>query len=102
LKNILEYGTHVLWELSHPRMLNARTYFARMNNNRTHDSWLTEHHLLKGAEEFFRLNEYSNIEYDKEFDKGSRRVMISSSNGKQSDLKRTTRRKRGIHDLRCA
>jgi len=40
-------------------MVNARTYFARMNNNRTYDSWLTEHHLLKGAEEFFRLNEYS-------------------------------------------
>ena len=53
-------------------MVNARTYFARMNNNRTHDSWLSEHHLLKGAEEYFRVNEYSNIEYDKEFDQGSR------------------------------
>jgi hypothetical protein len=46
-------------------MVNARTYFARMNNNRTHDSWLNEHHLIKGAEEFFRINEYSNIEYDR-------------------------------------
>ena len=52
-------------------MVNARTYLARMNNNRTHDSWVTEHHLLKGAEEYFRVNEYSNIEYDKEFNQGS-------------------------------
>ena len=85
MKNILEYGTHVLWELSHPRMLNARTYFARMNNNRTHDSWLTEQYLLKGAEEFFRSNEYSNIEYDKEFDKGSRSFSSAISAYKKAE-----------------
>jgi hypothetical protein len=52
-------------------MLNARTYLARMNNNRTQDSWLAEHHLLKGAEVYFKVNEYFNIEYDKMFDQGS-------------------------------
>jgi hypothetical protein len=66
-------------------MLNARTYFARMNNNRTHDSWLTEQHLLKGAEEFFGLNEYSNIEYDKEFDKGSRSFSSAISAYKKAE-----------------
>ena len=34
LKNILEYGIQALCELFHPRMVNARTYLARMNNNR--------------------------------------------------------------------
>jgi hypothetical protein len=67
-------------------MVNARTYFARMNNNRTHDSWLTEHHLLKGAEEFFRVNEYSNIEYDKEFDQGSRRFSSAISACKKAEV----------------
>jgi hypothetical protein len=66
-------------------MVNARTYFARMNNNRTHDSWLTEHHLIKGAEEFFRINEYSNIEYDTEFNQGSRRFSLAISACKKAE-----------------
>ena len=58
-----------------------------MNNNRTHDSWLTEQHLLKGAVDNSILNEYSNIEYDKEFDKGSRSFSsaISADRGKKAE-----------------
>jgi hypothetical protein len=52
-------------------MVNARTYLARMNNNRKKESWQTEHDLLKGAEEYFKLNEYSSIEHNKKFDQGS-------------------------------
>jgi len=33
----------ILCELFHPRMVNARTYLARMNNNRKKESWQTEH-----------------------------------------------------------
>jgi len=50
-------------------MINARTYLARMNNNRK--NWQTEHDLSKGAEEYFKLNEYSSIEHNKKFDQGS-------------------------------
>ena len=66
-------------------MVNARTYFARMNNNRTQDSWLTDHHLIKGAEEFFRVNEYSNIEYDKGFNQGSRTFSSAISACKKAE-----------------
>jgi hypothetical protein len=52
-------------------MVNARTYLARMNNNRKKESWQSEHELLKGAEEYFKVNEYSSIEYNKKFDEGS-------------------------------
>jgi hypothetical protein len=52
-------------------MINARTYLARINNNRKKESWQTEHDLLKGAEEYFKLNEYSSIEHNKKFDQGS-------------------------------
>jgi len=66
-------------------MVNARTYFARMNNNRTFGSWLTENHLLRGAEEFFIVNEYSSIEYDKEFNQGSRRFSSTISAYKKAE-----------------
>jgi len=52
-------------------MVNARTYLARMNNNRKKESWQTEQDLLKGAEEYFKVNEYSNIKHNKKFDQGS-------------------------------
>jgi hypothetical protein len=52
-------------------MVNARTYLARMNNNRKKNSWQTEHDLLKGAEEYLKVNEFSSIEYNKKFDQGS-------------------------------
>ncbi|HZA08120.1 MAG TPA: hypothetical protein VE619_10485 [Nitrososphaeraceae archaeon] len=52
-------------------MMNPRSYFARMNENRN-DNWLTDDQLLRGTEEFFNLNGYSNTEYNKTFDQGSR------------------------------
>src|ERR671926_639399 len=52
-------------------MMNPKSYFARMNENRN-DNWLTDNQLLKGTEEFFKLNGYSNTEYNKTFDQGSR------------------------------
>ena len=52
-------------------MINARSYFARMNEHRD-DNWLTEDQLLKGVEEFFKLNDYSNIGYNKVFNQGNR------------------------------
>ena len=33
---------------------------------------MTEDQLLEGSKEFFKSNDYSNIEYDKTFDQGGR------------------------------
>ena len=52
-------------------MVSARSYFAKMNENRD-DNWLTEDQLLRGTQEFFRINDYSNIEYNKILSQGSR------------------------------
>lgn len=52
-------------------MVSARSYFARMNESRG-DNWLTEDQLLRGTEQFFRINEYSNIEYGKVLYQGNR------------------------------
>ena len=86
LKNILEHGIPALYELSHPRMINARTHSARMNNNRKKESWVTEHDLLKGAEEYFKLNEYASIEHNKKFDQGSLNFSSPVSACKRSDI----------------
>jgi hypothetical protein len=50
-------------------MVSARSFFSRMNQYRN-EKWLTDDQLLKGSEEFFRLNNYSNIEYNRVLDKG--------------------------------
>jgi hypothetical protein len=42
-----------------------------MNENRG-DNWLDEEQLKKGTEDFFRSNDYVNIEYDKKLDQGVR------------------------------
>ena len=67
-------------------MVNARTYLTRMNNNRKKESWQSEHDLLTGAEEYFKVNEYSSIEYDKKFDQGSLRFSSPISACKRSDI----------------
>jgi hypothetical protein len=43
-----------------------------MNENRRDTNWLTEDQLLKGAEEFFKLNGYFNLEYNRIFNQGER------------------------------
>ena len=53
-------------------MVNARSYFARMNENRGDTNWLTDDQLLRGTEQFFKLNDYSDIEYNKVLDQGGR------------------------------
>ena len=53
-------------------MISARSFFARMNENRNDTAWLTDEQLLKGTEEFFKLNGYLNIEYNKVFNEGRR------------------------------
>ena len=53
-------------------MVSARSYFTRMNENRNDTSWLSDEQLLKGTEEFFRLNGYSHIEYNRILDQGGR------------------------------
>ena len=50
-------------------MVSARSFFSRMNQSRN-ENWLTDTQLLKGTEEFFRLNNYSNIKYNRVFDQG--------------------------------
>jgi hypothetical protein len=50
-------------------MVSARSFFSRMNQFRN-EKWLTDAQLLKGSEEFFRLNKYSNIEYNRALDQG--------------------------------
>src|SRR5438067_3517623 len=52
-------------------MVSARSYFARMNENRN-DDWLTEGQLLRGTEEFFKLNDYSITENNKVLGQGTR------------------------------
>ena len=53
-------------------MVNARSYFARMNENRVDTNWLTDDQLLRGTEQFFKLNDYSDIEYNRVLDQGGR------------------------------
>jgi hypothetical protein len=53
-------------------MVSARSYFARMNENRIDTNWLTDEQLLRGTEEFFKLNGYFDIEYNRVLDQGGR------------------------------
>jgi hypothetical protein len=53
-------------------MVSARTYFARMNENRGDTNWLTDEQLLGGTERFFKLNNYFDIEYNRVLDQGGR------------------------------
>jgi hypothetical protein len=53
-------------------MVNARSYFARMNENRGDTNWLTDDQLLRGTEQFFKLNNYFGIEYNRVFDQAGR------------------------------
>jgi hypothetical protein len=39
-------------------------------NQYRNENWLTDAQLLKGSEEFFRSNNYYNIEYNRIFDQG--------------------------------
>jgi hypothetical protein len=52
-------------------MVSPKSFFSRMNENRG-DNWLDEEQLKKGTEDFFRSNDYVNIEYDKTLDQGIR------------------------------
>jgi len=53
-------------------MVSARSYFTRMNENRSDTNWLADEQLLKGTEEFFKINHYCNIEYNRVFNQGGR------------------------------
>jgi hypothetical protein len=53
-------------------MVSARSYFTRMNENRRDTNWLADEQLLKGTEEFFKINYYCNIEYNRVFNQGGR------------------------------
>jgi hypothetical protein len=53
-------------------MVSARSYFTRMNENRRDTNWLADEQLLKGTEEFFKVNYYCNIEYNRVFNQGGR------------------------------
>jgi hypothetical protein len=58
--------------LPNARMVNARSYFARMNENRGDTNWLTDDQLLRGTEQFFKLNDYFGIDHNRVFDQGGR------------------------------
>ena len=53
-------------------MVSARSYFARMNENRGDTNWLTDDQLLRETEQFFKLNGYFNLEYNRALDHGGR------------------------------
>ena len=53
-------------------MVSAKTYFARMNENRGETNWLTDDQLLRGTEQFFKLKGYSDLEYNRVLDQGGR------------------------------
>ncbi len=42
-------------------------YFARMNEKRREDDWLSEDELLRGTEKFLKLNNYTKIDYNRVF-----------------------------------
>jgi len=83
-------------------MISPRTYFARMNEGR--NDWMTEAQLIKGCEEFFKANGYSQIEYDKVFSKGEKvfNSLLVASKG-EGDSKETVatyfRPKLDRHDI---
>lgn len=52
-------------------MVSPKSFFIRMNENRG-DNWLAEEQLKRGTEEFFKSNDYFNIEYNKILDQGGR------------------------------
>ena len=54
------------------RMVSSRSYFPRMNENRGDNIWLTEDQLCEGTKEFFKSNDYSNLEYNKILNQGGR------------------------------
>src|SRR3712207_5583885 len=55
-------------------MIGAKSYFARMNENRGGTNWLSDNDLLKGTEKFLKLNNYSSIQYNRVFaQEGGRR-----------------------------
>lgn len=69
-------------------MVSARSYFARMNENRGDTNWLTDDQLLRGTEQFFKLNNYSNIDYNRVLDQGERTFsspIVSSRTTKEDD-----------------
>jgi hypothetical protein len=53
-------------------MVSARSYFARMNENRGDTNWLTDDQLLRGTEQFFKLNDYFDMDYNRVLDQGGR------------------------------
>jgi hypothetical protein len=69
-------------------MVSARSYFARMNENREDTNWLTDDQLLRGTEQFFKLNNYSNIEYNRVLDQRERTFsspIVASRTTKEDD-----------------
>ena len=78
-------------------MVSPRSYFARMNENRGDNNWLTENQLLEGSKEFFRSNDYYRIEHNKTFDQGGRTfsspivaTKIITNNGGQKKVEMIT------------
>ena len=69
-------------------MVSARSFLSRMNQYRN-EKWLTDAQLLKGTEEFFRLNKYSNIEYNRVVDQGrqtfSSPIVASKMKGREGE-----------------
>ena len=51
-------------------MLSPRIFFARMNEGR--NSWMSEAQLVEGCQEFFKLNGYDELEFNKVFDQGDK------------------------------
>ena len=48
-------------------MIGAKSYFARMNEDRGDTNWLSDDEILKGTEKFLKLNNYSSIQYNRVF-----------------------------------
>ena len=69
-------------------MVSARSYFARMNENRGETNWLTDDQLLRGTEQFFKLNDYLDIDYNRVLDQGGRTFsspIVASTKTKYDD-----------------
>lgn len=58
-------------------MIGARSYFARMNENRRDTDWLSDDELLEGTEKFLKLNDYSTIEYNRVIPEEGGRIFTS-------------------------
>lgn len=66
-------------------MISSKVFFARLNENRN-GQWASDTELLKGVEEYFKVNGFDKMEYGKNLEHGfSSPIVGSKSDGNAAD-----------------